>query len=393
MASWLLATALPRSAAAKKNLIEKSPNADLYRIDAYCHFSTMDIIQDLEDIVNGRRPLKAPKFEHVFRKLFEGTPALIDPVKRIKKMDKNGIDMSILVPLPWVETIPAKAIADNSESAFAAVRKINNDLAKIVASHPDRFRAVALLPTWDKEQMIAEFRRAVKELGMVGGFFICGYTAKRPDHEHYFNLDKNKNDNLYAEAVKLDVPLWLHPSTPPIIADYQDEENPPPPAPQNRVSKYQIWQGLTWLHDSSAAMVRMVFAGVFKKHPELKMIIHHHGALIPMYHHRMTYGWDYFEQASGVSYDKNVSKPYMDHFKNFYCDTATQGHDPKLLQIALDFFGPEKLLFGTDAPMDATGGDLFTRGARASVEALAISPEDLKKIYSGNIARLISLKL
>ncbi len=83
----------------------------------------------------------------------------------------------------------------------------------------------------------------------------------------------------------------------------------------------------------------------------------------------------------------------MDHFKHFYCDTATQGFDPLLLEIAVNFFGPDKILFGTDCPMDATSGDAFTMDARASLEALDTSKENLKKIYSGNIARLIGLKL
>ena len=159
------------------------------------------------------------------------------------------------------------------------------------------------------------------------------------------------------------------------------------------MSDYQIWQGLTWLHDSSVAMVRMVFAGVFEKHPDLKMIIHHHGSLIPLFKQRMQYAWDFFEQNTKRDFSKTISKPYIDHFKNFYCDTATQGYDPDILENAMDFFGPEKLLFGTDCPMDASSGDYFIQDARKSLEDIGMSKENITKIYSGNIANLIGLDI
>jgi len=341
VASGLLGAGLVSgSAAAKEKPEEKTRHSNLYRIDSYCQ----EIIEFLEAAVKSPRvpgPPANDKFKHIYRDLFAGAPTLTDPAKRIIQMDKNGIDMSILVPLPWIETIPTPYITP--EVSIGAAQLLNNQLAAIVKKYPDRFRAVALLPTLDKDQMLAEFRRAVKELGMVGGLFICGYTAKRPDHEHYFSLDKNENSNLYAEAVKLGVPLWLHPSTPPIIANYKDEENPPPPAPQLPVSKYQVWQGLTWLQDSSVAMVRMVFAGVFEKHPDLKVIIHHHGALIPLFHQRMSYGWAFFEQNNKKEVSNIVSKPYMDHFKHFYCDTATQGFDPLLKRRCLHHGCPRQL--------------------------------------------------
>ena len=124
--------------------------------------------------------------------------------------------------------------------------------------------------------------------------------------------------------VRLDVPLWLHPSRPPLYPDYTDETD----------SKFQIWQTLSWLQDSSAAMVRIVFAGVFERYPNLKLIIHHHGALVPLFAQRMQYGWDYFEQNTGVRQSRSISQPYIEHFrKHVYCDTATQGREPKLLEI------------------------------------------------------------
>lgn len=357
--AWAAAKAGP-ARAAKETGSGSTPGP---KIDSYCHFSTMGIIDFLER-ESGRKP-------HVFRALFANTPTLIDPLKRLELMDKMGIDISVLVPLPWLETAPP--VHKDVNKCLAGARLLNTELAEIAAKSKGRFAFVALLPTTTPEAMIGELERGVKQLGAKGGFFVVGPTVRRADHPVY--------EALYKKAVELDVPLWMHPSRPPIYADYVDE----------KVSKYQVWQTLSWLQDSSTAMVRMVFAGVFDRYPELKVIIHHHGALVPLFAQRMQYGWDYFEQNTGRKQPTRISAPYIEHFKNFYCDTATQGHEPLILQVAAEFFGPERMLFGSDAPMDATAGQAFTRDAISSVEEMDLPVTDKQKIFSGNAKKLLKL--
>ncbi|MDJ0814817.1 MAG: amidohydrolase family protein [Desulfobacterales bacterium] len=352
-----------RQAHASQNEQSEANDLKTEKIDFYCHFSTMKIIDYLE-AAGGPKP-------HVFRRLFANTPTLIDSDKRLRLMDDFSVTRSVLVPLPWLETAPAVHI--DSQKCLKAAQILNNEMARIVSKHPDRFSAVAVLPATNAQIMLAELNRAVKELNMVGGMFVVGPTVKRPDHPDY--------EQLYAEAAKLDVPLWIHPSRPPIYPDYIDES----------VSKFQVWQTLTWLEDSSTAMVRIVFAGVFDRYPDLKLIIHHAGALIPLYAQRMQYGWDYFEQNTGKNQPTTISKPYIEHFKKFYCDTATQGNQPKLLEIASDFFGSERVLFGTDAPMEATAGRAFTGDAIASVAGMNTSKANRQAIFRDNAQRILRL--
>ena len=330
-------------------------------IDAYCHFSSMKLIDFLEDASN-KRP-------HVFRDLFANTPSLINVEPRFQLMDECGIDVSILVPLPWLETAPT--VHADPKLCLEGAQLFNNEVAEITNKYSDRFLGVALLPTTEPEGMVAELERAVRDLKCVGGFFVVGPTVKPPDHADY--------EFLYKKAVELDVPLWIHPSRPAIYPDYVGE----------KMSEYQIWQTLSWLMDSSAAMVRLVFNGVYERYPNLKLIIHHHGALIPLFAQRMQYGWDYFEQNNKITQSTTIPAPYIDHFKNFYCDTATQGQAPLLLQMAHDFFGPDRMLYGSDAPMDATSGRAFTMDARTSVDDMKISEEERQKIFVGNILKLV----
>jgi len=361
LTSGLLSTGLMSASPTRGQQRKEATSEKEYRIDSYCHFSIMSVIDFLE---------KASKsYPHIFKSLFANTPALINIEKRLALMDECGIDLSILVPLPWLETTPT--VHADSKLCAEAARLFNDELAMIVNKRPDRFIGVALLPTTDPEVMLEEFERAVRKLKLVGGFFVVGPTVKPPDHPHY--------EILYKKAVELNAPLWIHPSRPPEYPDYVGE----------KISQYQVWQTLSWLLDSSTAMVRLVFSGVYERHPDLKLIIHHHGALIPLFAKRMQYGWDYFEQNTGKKQPTPISRPYIDHFKKFYCDTATQGHEPLILKMAYDFFGPDHILFGSDGPMDATGGRAFTLDARKSVEDMGLSKADRQKIFSQNILRLL----
>lgn len=348
-------------ASPKKNVRAAAPSGLL--VDSYSHFSVFRIIDYLEKKSGGK--------PHVFRRLFANTPTLIDPERRLSLMDELGVHRSVLVPLPWLETTPA-VHADPAHAAQAA-RLFNDELSAIVARWPDRFTGVALLPTTNRDVMLAEFERAVSELQFAGGMFVVGPTVKPPDHPDYWAL--------YQRAEQMDAALWVHPSRPPIYPDYVGEA----------LSRYQVWQGLSWLLDSSTAMVRLVFAGLFDKHPQVKIIIHHHGALVPLFAQRMQYGWDYFEQNTGRRQPTVISRPYIEHFKNFYVDTATQGNEPLLLQIAVDFFSADRVLFGSDCPMDATAGRAFTTDAVKSVQGLHLGEEEKKAIFSGNAQKILKL--
>jgi predicted TIM-barrel fold metal-dependent hydrolase len=67
------------------------------------------------------------------------------------------------------------------------------------------------------------------------------------------------------------LPIWLHPARGANFPDYLSEDR----------SLYEIWWTFGWPYETSVAMARMVFEGLFDKHPNLKIITHHMGAMIP----------------------------------------------------------------------------------------------------------------
>ncbi len=351
---------------------KRKKGVNFYRIDSYAHFAPMDYITLLEQL---NLPIPPPNSQ---RPIIEPILAMHDVTDRLKMMDDCGIDVSILIPQPFIETAPN--VFNNPVKALQAAQFINDAIAGIADSYPTRFKGVALLPTNlpsntpNVTLMLAEFERAVSN-GAVGACFIVSPTAKPPDHADYLQL--------YSKAVELNVPLWIHPSRPPIYPDYTSDVPP--------FSKYYLWLLLDWLLDSSVAMARIVFANVFGLYPDLKLIIHHKGALVPLFQNRLTYDL-YNEIGLSTGIPPTISKPYLDHFRKFYVDTVFSGNasfETEIVKIAYDFFGPDHMLFGTDAAFSTDDGRTGTLNARYSVEDLRVPNKDVENIFSNNILKII----
>jgi predicted TIM-barrel fold metal-dependent hydrolase len=315
----------PAPGAAQAAAPAAAPPAPYRRIDAHTHFSSLKVLDALE---------KQDGKLFVLGRMYRSKTALTDPQARLAILDRNEVDIHVLVPVPWLEAFPR--IAHDRTLAPQFARMMNDEIAAVVAAHPQRFRGVALLPSVDPDAMVAELTRAVKTLGFVGAYVPVGPTAKRMDHPDF--------EALYRAIVDLDVMLWLHPSRPP-LPDYADE----------KTSMYQVWQQMGWPYDTTAAMYRIVFSGVFERYPSIRIITHHHGGFVPYYQGGMRGSWAASEEE-GTQLSDKVSRPYIDHFGKFYCDTACKDFVPKVLELALDFFGPERMLFGSDTPFGAGDG-------------------------------------
>ncbi len=329
------------------------------RIDAYSHISSLKFLDALEKAEGRTAAINAA----IRRK-----PSITDFKTRLGLLDRNEIDIHVLVPVPWLEAFPRVA-ADRTVAPQMA-RLMNDELAAFVANDPKRFRGVAVLPSVDPEAMVAELHRAVKELGFLGAFVPVGPTAKRMDHPDF--------EPLYKNLVELDATLWLHPSRPP-LPDYPDETR----------SKYGEWIAIGWPYDTTTAMYRIVLSGVFDRYPDIRIVAHHHGGIAPYYAARIASSGA--DDAGGASPDGKIAKPDIAHFKKFYCDTACNEFAPKVLELALDFFGTERMMFGSDAPFGADDGQRFTTEVLRSIDAMQISPGIRATILSQNAKRVLKI--
>lgn len=160
---------------------------------------------------------------------------------------------------------------------------------------------------------------------------------------------------LFAECARLNVPLWLHPV-------FDDRK------PDNGIT-------FSWEYELTQAMLQLVQAGLFREFPNLKILVHHAGAMVPFFGERMRY---------------TLPEQDFEDFHKFYVDTAILGN-PKALELAMDFYGADHLLFGTDAPfgippLGATDAIL------SAIERMRISEEEKDAILRGNATRMLGVK-
>ena len=307
------------------------------------------------------------------QKRMSGIPVLVDVDLRFRIMDRyEGYVQVLTLANPPIEVVGGPDVSPD------LARLANDEMATLVERHPDRFPAfVASLPMNHPDAALREIDRAIDTLGATG-VQIFSNVAGRP-------LDGHEYRPLFARMAERDLPIWLHPARPASVSDYAGEAR----------SKYDLWWAFGWPYETSVAMGRLVFSWLFDRHPELKIITHHMGAMIPFCAGRVGGGLDQLGTRSDDPDDAaalgRLARRPIDYFRLFYGDTALFGawH---AMESGLAFFGAERVLFGTDMPFDPEKGPGFIRDTIAAMEKMRATDAERIAIYEGNARRLLRLK-
>jgi aminocarboxymuconate-semialdehyde decarboxylase len=301
---------------------------------------------------------------------------LWDIEARVQMLHEQFPDVQQVLTL----SLPAPELVGGPDLAPELARVANDGMAAMVARWPQTFPAfIASLPMNNIPAALEEMDRAITTLG-ARGVQICTNVNGRPlDEPEFFPV-------FERVTTTHDLPMFMHPARPATRADYVNEP----------ISKYEIWQVLGWPFETSVAMARMVFSGLFEKLPQLRLITHHCGAMIPYFAGRAETLW---AQLGSRSVDeqysellKTMQKTPIEYFRMFYADTVLGG-SASALRCGLDFFGVDRIVFASDCPFDPEGGPMFIREGIRSVEDLKLSDEEKRKIYSGNALRLLRMPL
>jgi predicted TIM-barrel fold metal-dependent hydrolase len=335
--------------------------------------------------------MKIDIFNHIFPKSFydkmlsvapnakdinkrvRNIPCIVDLDERFRIMDRFKDYVQIIcLPNPPIESLASPPLS--TELAKLA----NDGMAELVRKYPDRFPGfIASLPMNDPEGLLKEARRAIIDLKAVGVQIFTNVSG-RP-------LDKPETMPLFDLMAELDRPIWMHPARGADFPDYKGEPK----------SHYEIWWTFGWPYETSVAMAHLVFSGLFDRHPDIKIITHHLGGMIPYFEGRVGPGWDQLgSRTSDEDYAlilKKLKRPHLDYFKLFYADTAMFGAREATI-CGLKFFGPERVLFGSDSPFDPEKGSAYIRWTIELIDSLEISSADRQAIYEGNARRLLKLK-
>ncbi|WP_055563341.1 amidohydrolase family protein [Streptomyces atriruber] len=335
------------------------------KLDAYSHILPAPYFARMHELAVDRQ---------VFKRWLE-LPALHDVDARLRMMDEFGDGYQQVLTL---SSPPVELLAGPAESAGLA-RLANTSMRELCDRRPDRFPVfVAALPMNDPDATMSELVHAIDDLG-ARGVQVFTNVGGRP-------LDDPEFAPVFDEMARRDLPVWMHPARGAAFADYATEDT----------SAYEIWWALGWPYETSVAMARLVFSGLLERHPDIKIITHHLGAMIPYLEGRIGLGWSdqLGSRTAGEEYERlrraRLPKRPLEYFRRFYADTALSGSAIGT-RCGLDFFGTDHVLFGTDCPFDPEGGPLYIRETIRVIDALDVTETEREQIYHRTVRRLMRL--
>ncbi|MEH0420783.1 amidohydrolase family protein [Streptomyces sp. B21-083] len=281
---------------------------------------------------------------------------------RIEEMDEAGIDISVLSL-----TAGGIEMMRDHGTAVSGARRINDFLAERVREGGGRFQGFASVALQDTDAAITELERAVNDLGMVG-VMVNGYIEIGDDPQPHY-LDDARFDAFWEALAELNVPLYLHPK---------------PSVPAVRDAWFRGREelaGATWgfAPETATHTLRLVYGGVFDRHPAAQLILGHMGETLPFFQWRIQRAFEY------NPYNARPTKRLQDYLSD-NIHVTTSGHfNSQALITSLLTMGSDRILFASDYPYD-----IATDAARW-IESAPISESDRRKIAYGNAEELLGL--
>jgi len=333
------------------------------KIDVFNHIFPAPFFERLQDVVVNRGATKR----------WLNIPFLYDLDVRFRMLEEFGPDYRQVLSL---SAPPIEAINPDRRITLDLATLANDSMAELVTAHPDRFPGfIASLPLNHIDESVSELERAVTKLGAVGVQVFSNINGRPIDEARVFPL--------FETADRLKCPILLHPARTAAFADYAGEEK----------SKYEIWWTFGWPFETSAAMQRLVFSRLFERLPNIRIVAHHLGAMIPFFEGRIGYGLDQIgTRTADEDYETlraSMRKRPIDYFRMFWADTAVFG-SRAATECGLKFFGPDQVVFASDAPFDPEGGPLYIRETIKVIDSLEIGDADRRKLYQENAERLFN---
>jgi aminocarboxymuconate-semialdehyde decarboxylase len=332
-------------------------------IDAFNHFNPPRYHEAL---------LASPAGQKDIGKRVRGIPALWDLERRLAVVEMfPDYSQVISLGMPMVDRLWGP------EQSPDMAKLANDGLAEVVAKNPKHFAGyTAVLPMNAPEAAAKEAECALKN-GANGIQMGTNVNDKPIDGKEFWPV--------YEIIAKSGRPILLHPARTRAMHDYISEDK----------SKYEICSVLGWPYETGVTLSRFVFSKIMDTYPDLKIVSHHLGGVIPYLEGRVAHSFDQMgARTSDEDYEglrKSLKKRPFDYFKDFYADTAIEGVRAPMV-CGLDFFGEDRVLFASDSPFDKEKGPGYIRSTIAVLESIEMSSAMREKINYRDAQKLFGLK-
>jgi aminocarboxymuconate-semialdehyde decarboxylase len=216
------------------------------------------------------------------------------------------------------------------------------------------------LPLGEPESCAYELERALDLYGARSAL-LPTTAGGRP-------LEIGTFEDLFSLAERRGILLFLHP----VSAE-----------PPSRFPVYTLQLVVQWPAETSIAVARMIFAGLFERFAGLKMLLAHGGGAVLFLKGRLDSAYEAGGAEGNPYFTSKITKSPGDYFSQLYFDTCSQS--PESVEFTIRVAGPDRVMFGTDYPFEI--GD---RDGRRALPALESLPQGVRqKILHDNAAAVL----
>jgi aminocarboxymuconate-semialdehyde decarboxylase len=283
-------------------------------------------------------------------------PLLFDPEGAAQSLVARDIALQLVSPPPRI----VSHAGWGADRAFA--RRLNQQTADFVREAGSRHGGLAVPALTEPEFAVDEIRRALDEDGLTG-VALPTSAAGRP-------LDDPAFEPLFAECGRRGVIVFMHPTT--------GVERP-------AFGQYTMLQLVGWPSETALCVARLIFAGVFERHPGLNLVLAHGGGTLAMLAGRLDLAYEASTYEANPDCRKHISRPPSSYLKQIFFDTVVA--HPAALRYLIDLVGHQRVVFGSDFPFEI--GDPLGKKALPAIAALP--PDVAADILYNNAAKLLAV--
>jgi len=324
------------------------------KLDLHTHYYPPAYFERIErsggDFSFGTSPTGQRIIRYRGARFFGITAPMTDVAKRLEDMDRVGIDTEVLsLSTPNVYFVEGKAQAN-------VARMVNDAYAELAAMHPGRFLGFASIPMDDPDAALRELERAVEELRMQGVILLSNIRGRALADPLY--------RPFFEEADRRRLCVFVHPMIPVAADEFTD---------------FVLGPLVGFPFDTTLAIAKLCFAGVFKQLPNIRWLVAHAGGAVPYLMERLDSGWRDFAECR-----VNIDEPPSVYLRRLYYDTVT--FSPHNLRLLRDVVGTEHMVMGSDYPHLLGSIDK----AVSSIHAMDFTEHEKEQVYSGTALSIIN---